>query len=240
MQSVSQPEKSENNALVHEPALSIQGLTYKVGLTTLLKEISFDLDTGSVLSLLGPNGAGKSTLLKCIAGLLPYRGQIKIFGVSPHTHKPAIGYLAHETLLYPKLTAVENLEFYASLYEARIDAREVLTRYGLGDAANQMVETFSRGMKQRLSLARVLISNPKLILMDEPFTSLDDQAREFLLEQIQALKSTAALILATHELNQSMDVCDRVAILKSGKLVFSGQRSEIRQSISDFFREKTA
>jgi ABC-type multidrug transport system ATPase subunit len=209
---------------------------------SLLKEIRFELDRGSILALLGPNGAGKSTLLKCIAGLQPHLGSKEILGqqlARNYPLKSRIGYLAHETFLYPKLTAAENLLFYGNLYGLQVDPTTVLREYGIESAAHQFVETFSRGMKQRLALARTLMPRPDLLLLDEPFTGLDDQAQTFLSERIARLHGKVTIILTTHELDRAYRLCDHLLILKNGRQAFFGHKDQVTTDIHEFYRTVT-
>ena len=226
-----------------EPALRIQDLQYKIGLATILRKLHFQLMPGEVLSLLGPNGAGKSTLLKCLAGLLPYTGTREIFGIGNRKDRrirQRLGYLGHETFLYSKLSARENLLFYARLYGLKINTDSVLQEYHLTFAGEQLVETFSRGMKQRLALARALLNSPQLLLMDEPFTGLDQEASELLESRIAELRGHVAVIMATHELDRAQTASDRFLILKNGKQLFFGTKAEIGDSLSAFYRTTTA
>lgn len=221
-----------------ESALSVDGLQYKIRLTSILKDIRFDLLAGQVLVLLGPNGAGKSTLLKCLAGILPHGGEKRIFQSDLKRNYPLrqkLGYLGHETFLYTKLSARENLKFYSALYGIQADIDSILQEYELTAASEQLVETFSRGMKQRLTLARALLATPELLLLDEPFTGLDQQANRFLEARILALKGKTAFVIATHDLQQAYDIGDRFLILKRGRQVFSGMKTEIRGSIQEFY-----
>lgn len=239
-----QPTVQEKTRTKSNPdiALQVADLQYKIGLQSILKGITFRLERGEILALLGPNGAGKTTLLKCIAGILPSLGSREIFGQNPaknYALRKKIGYLGHETFLYSKLSARENLEFYSSLYQVRIDPDRVLKEYELLPSANQMVETFSRGMKQRLSLARTLLSFPELLLLDEPFTGLDQQASLWLHNKLTEMKQNAAIVIASHELKRTGDFSDQVLILKSGRQIFYGNKSELDTDIDEFYRIKT-
>jgi heme exporter protein A len=222
-------------------ALSVADLQYKIGLHPILKGIALELQKGEVLALLGPNGAGKSTLLKCLAGILPHLGIRQIFGKNPNKDyilRRRISYLGHETFLYSKLTARENLEFYASLYQVSANPESILAEFQLLYAGNQMVETFSRGMKQRLALARTLLSSPELLLLDEPFTGLDQQASFWLEKKIIELRQSAAIIIATHEMTRTAGIPDRFLILKGGRQIFWGSKDEFDTNIDDFYRAK--
>ena len=227
---------------IPDPALAVHDLTFKTGYTTILRKIQFELPQGETLLLIGPNGAGKSTLLKCLAGILPHAGEKKIFGRKPkkdYELRKRMGYLGHETFLYMKFSARENLHFYSNLYGVQPDIDKVLAGYDLLNFSEQMVETYSRGMKQKLALARCLLHQPDLVLLDEPFTGLDQQASEILRRTVREMKGRQTIVLTMHELEQGFELCDRVLLLKGGRQAFYGRKEEISGSIRDFYDEKT-
>jgi heme exporter protein A len=210
--------------------IEIHHLTKRFGAHTALRDVTFTLGEGERVALLGPNGAGKSTLLALIATLSrPSSGDIKIRGTSLssswHAIRRYIGLVSHQSLLYPDLTATENLRFYANLYsltntEARI--REVLAWVGLLPRANDRVRGYSRGMTQRLAIARALIHDPQILLLDEPFSGLDEAAAERLqnlLARIHGEEPARSTLLTTHDLTRGLDFASRVLILKRGKVV---------------------
>ena len=243
MQAALNKDSGKLSASGPEPALRIEDLQYRIGLATILKKLHFELKPGEVLCLLGPNGAGKSTLLKCLAGLLPYTGTRDVFGITNRKDqriRQSLGYLGHETFLYSKLSAKENLLFYSKLHGVSIDTDAVLREYHLTFAGEQLVETFSRGMKQRLALARALLNSPKLLLMDEPFTGLDQEAGELLDSRIRALRGSVTIVMATHELDRAQSIADCFLILKNGKQLFFGGGSEIGASLAEFYRTATS
>jgi len=223
-------------------ALQVHLPRYKIGLTTILKDIQFELKSGEVLAILGPNGAGKSTILKCIAGTIPIQGSCMIFGSGKRTPdvKRLIGYLGHETFLYEKLSAQENLEFFAGLYGANTSIEKLLKTFSLLDASHQLVESYSRGMKQRLALARAMLADPRLLLLDEPFTGLDMDASGLLKSNILEQKGKTAIVLTTHELHRAYEIADRFLILKNGRQIFWGSRNEIPERIEEFYRSLMA
>ncbi len=228
---------------VPELALRVENLQFKTGLISVLKNIKFDLTGGEAVALLGPNGSGKSTLLKCLAGLLPHTGKIEVFGTASRKdpfRKRKLGYLGHETFLYSKLSAKENLAFYSELYGIDKDLDAVLEEYRLPAASEQLVETFSRGMKQRLALARTLLPSPELLLLDEPFTGLDQQGSRWLEEKILEQKGTVTIVMATHELERASEIADKVIILKGGRQMFFGAIAEMDSGIHDFYRLRTS
>jgi heme exporter protein A len=181
------------------------GLSF--GSRPVLRELAMRVDSGQAVAIIGANGSGKSTLLKILAGLLaPTAGLALVFGEDCRRLAPAnrrrIGFLSHQSLLYPNLTAHENLEFYARLYglgRPRSVAAQVLEEAGLGQSAGQRLGTFSRGMEQRLALARTTLARPDLLLLDEPFAALDRDGAEFAARTIgAALRRGAAVVLTAH------------------------------------------
>ena len=225
-----------------EPALSVEDLNFKTGYISILRNIHFQLLPGEILLIIGPNGAGKSTLLKCLAGLFPHQGKTEIFGHSLKKNyelRRKVGYLGHESFLYMKFSARENLSFYADLYGVPVNIAATLSEYQLMEFGEQLVETFSRGMKQKLSLARALLHNPDLVFLDEPFTGLDQQATMMLSEKILQLRNKTTTVLTTHELEQGFELCDRILILKSGHQVFFGRKEEISGDIRQFYNKMT-
>jgi ABC-type multidrug transport system ATPase subunit len=206
--------------------------------------MTFRATRGTILGLLGPNGAGKSTLLAMLATLLrPSSGTIRYgtFGQSAGAALRArIGVLGHDLFLYPELTARENLAFFAGLYDiADSDgrARAALERAGLDTRADDPVASFSRGMRQRVALERALIHDPRLALLDEPFTGLDDASTGALLGRLRTLRESGAIvILATHDLDLAEGLLDHALFLREGRIVESvvtpgGLRSTYRSVI---------
>ncbi len=192
-----------------------------------VSHVTLEARSGDIIGLLGPNGAGKSTIIGMLAtlvaptsGTVTYGGQpARVLGAALRS---SIGLLAHELYLYPELTARQNLEFFASLYglDVRRVVSEALESAGLADRADDEVLGFSRGMRQRLALERALLHRPRLVLMDEPFTGLDDAATATVRARLQALTGQGAIIvLATHDLDLADGLVTRVAIVRGGKLV---------------------
>jgi heme exporter protein A len=210
--------------------IEIRQLTKRFGAHTALRNVSFAIGEGERIALLGPNGAGKSTLLALLATLSrPTSGEITIRGTtlssSWHTIRRYIGLVSHQSLLYPDLTALENLRFYANLYELpTADERihEVLTWVDLLPRARDRVRGYSRGMTQRLAIARALLHDPQILLLDEPFSGLDEVAAErlqSLLVRIHAEEPARSTLLTTHDLTRGLDFAKRVLIIKRGKMV---------------------
>jgi heme exporter protein A len=210
----------------------------RFGAQQALRGVSFDIHPGDFIALLGPNGAGKTTLLRILALLAaPTRGEIGFRSPSrARVHgsmramaqdpemKALVGYVGHATLLYDELTAAENLEFFAKLYgatdaEAPTQARAALDDCGLGTRAGGLVRTFSRGMRQRLAIAKALLHGPRIVLLDEPAAGLDAQGLAWFGARLAQLKASGAtVVMSTHARNESLDLATRVIALKAGAL----------------------
>ncbi|MEA4811826.1 MAG: heme ABC exporter ATP-binding protein CcmA [Anaerolineaceae bacterium] len=207
-------------------------ITKTYGTHRVLSGLNLSLNAGQLTCLLGQNGAGKTTLLRILAGLQkPNQGQVLLDGhtaAESEAFRRQIGAVMHQTYLYEYLSALENLRFYAQLYEVPAETpflKEALARVGLGKVRQTPVRTFSRGMKQRLTLARALIANPKLLLFDEPYTGLDLSGCQLLNELLLEEKARGRIILATtHEFAFIRQIADRFVILSEGRIVddFSG------------------
>jgi heme exporter protein A len=200
-----------------------------------VSRISFVASSGAIVGLLGPNGAGKSTLLGLLATLLrPSTGTIRygthIASDSPSALRACIGVLGHDLFLYPELTAVENLAFFAALYGSTgpdVAARAALERAGLADRATDPVSSFSRGMRQRVALERALIHRPRLVLLDEPFTGLDEASASALIARLRGLRESGAIVvLATHDLELAEGLLDEAVFLRDGRMVEAVSRPE--------------
>ena len=190
--------------------ISARGLGRSFGTKRVLRDLDLDVAARDLLVVTGPNGSGKSTLLALCAGLLvPTAGELEV-----EVDRSRIGYLAHEPLVYHELTALENLDLYGRLYrvpERRERIGMLLERYGLWEARRERVATFSRGMQQRLALCRALLHEPELVLLDEPYSGLDEEGAALLDAELAALAGTRTLLLATHD-------PERVAPITSGRL----------------------
>jgi heme ABC exporter ATP-binding subunit CcmA len=183
--------------------------------------------------LLGRNGAGKTTLLRILAGLSPYQqGEVNLFGQAPRGGgaRRTSGFLGHGIGVYEDLTATENLVFFARVHGIANVSRSVsrwLQRVGLDRVAKMPVRQFSRGMRQRLALARTFQHDPQVLLLDEPFTSLDDRAIAMLSELLaEARGRGATIVLSTHQLREALAIASDVALIENGKLRYSGPRTE--------------
>ncbi len=212
-------------------ALWTRDLSKHFGAQTALRGVSLAVPAGSFLVLLGPNGAGKTTLLRIIAGLThPSGGEVRVLGEPPASRgaraRGSIGLVTHRPQLYADLSAEENLRFFGALYglgdlEARVSG--VLQRVELASRRADPVRSYSQGMTQRLSIARALLHDPEVILLDEPTTGLDDRAIGILTDLLSSLHDgTRTLLMTTHRTEVGLGVADRVAALASGRIVFEG------------------
>lgn len=203
-------------------------LEKRIGDKEVLRDISLELGPYSALAVLGPNGAGKTTLLRVLAGVwAPSRGQLWRFDQPVSTDgrtDPRVGYLGHQSFLYPSLTALENLTFYARLWglnRPHERARDMLMRVGLTWSQSDPVRTFSRGMVQRAAIARALLPEPSLLLLDEPYTGLDLEAQVFLDRALMAFRQDGgSIVLITHNVAEALRISDAVTIMLGGKLVW--------------------
>ncbi|OKY77204.1 MAG: ABC-type multidrug transport system, ATPase component CcmA [Candidatus Methanohalarchaeum thermophilum] len=202
------------------------------GITKALKEININID--NFLSLVGPNGAGKTTLIKILSTTMkPTSGTAEINGVDikkePIKVREQIGVVSHQTYLYRDLTAKENLKFYARMYdipkpEKRI--KKLVTDHNLEKRLNDRVSEYSRGMKQKLSIIRALLHEPKVLLLDEPYTGLDQHANERLKNTLANFKDKT-IIQTTHDLNRALEIGKQIAILSNGKIVYKTQKNDL-------------
>ena len=209
------------------PAVWTRGLTRSFGHQRALKGIDLSVARGEFLVLFGPNGAGKTTLLRILAGLSkPTAGRVVLDGVDlaaePGDVRRKIGVISHQTFVYDDLTAEENLKFFGRMYDvARLDERiaEVLSQVGLSQRARDRARTFSRGLQQRLSIARAVLHNPPILLLDEPDTGLDERAAEMLHAVVRGLEGQQrTVLLTTHNFERGLAMATRVCLLVEGRL----------------------
>lgn len=219
--------------------IEIHNLTKAYGYLPVLKKLTLNVKRGQFVGVLGHNGSGKSTLLKLICGLnKPTAGVIRVGGWSMPKEAEAvraqIGMVSHKSLLYENLTARENLRFFAQLYNVSDDAMidESLNRVGLRKRAQSLVRTFSRGMQQRLSIARALLHNPQVLLFDEPYTGLDQDAGDVLDTLLRdAHREGRTILMATHQLERAAQLCDRIVIVHGGTIAYDDVPPEPRALI---------
>ena len=213
------------------PPIRAERLARGFGGVRVLTGVDLTVAAGEVVVLLGPNGAGKTTLLRILALLLaPTGGRLVLFGTdakrAPAALRRRIGYAGHEISCYPDLSGAENLAFYAQLFGVAEPAARIarlLAWAGLDGAGRRPVRTYSRGMSQRLALARALLHEPDLLLLDEPFSGLDPDAVERLQQQLLELRAAGhSIVLATHDVDRAAPVASRIAILHRGRIAWAG------------------
>jgi ABC-2 type transport system ATP-binding protein len=224
-------------------AIHAEGLTRAFGTIRAVESISFDVREGEVFGVLGPNGAGKTTLIRLLNGVLtPTRGTAQVFGKDIRTDGSAVramtGVLTESPSHYERLSARQNLRFYATMYgvpEVEVSPRvdRTLRLFGLESRSDDLVGGFSKGMKQRLALARALIHEPKVLFLDEPTAGLDPEASRQVNELITDLSSAGGrtVFLSTHNLPEAQQLCDRVAMLNQGRLLATGSVNELSERL---------
>lgn len=202
-----------------------------------LKRITFSVKENERVALLGPNGSGKTTTVRIISGQIrPTAGEVVVFGKRKIDDevKKKLGVVSHNTFLYEDLTAFENMKFFAGLYgvdESRI--RELLEEFDLWKRRHDLVRNYSRGMKQRLSIARALLNKPELLILDEPTTGLDVEGRTRFFEMLSSY--TSAMIFTTHNLQEAEIVCERTVLIRDGRVVYDGKS----ENLEEIYREVT-
>jgi heme exporter protein A len=208
--------------------LTLRDVSRHFGRRRALSHVSLTCVAGEIVGVLGPNGAGKSTLLALLSTLLtPSSGEIRYGTGTAREAGPAlrtqIGVLGHDLFLYPELTARENLMFFASLYglpHAHEMVAAALAEASLAERADEVVAGYSRGMRQRLALERALLHAPRLLLLDEPFTGLDDTSGQALVGRLTGLKERGHIVIAaTHDLDLAEDLLDRIVVLRDGRVL---------------------
>jgi len=216
--------------------LEARGLVREYGPVTAVNELDLRLEPGDFLTIFGPNGAGKTSLLGMLGGAMrPTRGDVLLAGhrisFSDNDWRSQVGILSHRGFLYARLTAEENLRFYGKLFGLDdLDERiaERLGRVGLGDRARFQVRQLSHGMRQRLSLARALLHDPDVVLLDEPYTGLDPSAAAVLRGVLEELRDgRRTVVMVTHNLREGLEMATRVAIQVAGRLAWEGVAAEI-------------
>ena len=212
-----------------ENAIEVRHLRKAFGTLKAVDGVDFELKQGEFLTVFGPNGAGKTTLIKILAGLTqPSSGTAKVAGFDVAEGHPEmrkeIGIISHATALYADLTPLENLIFFARMHglkQPEDRALKVIEEVGLSPRRNDRVRTFSRGMLQRLSIARAVLHDPAILFLDEPFTGLDLHATNVLKEHLQRLHDRhRTILMTTHDISCGLEMCDKVALQVQGKFAF--------------------
>ncbi len=223
--------------------IEVSGLRRAFGAVQAVRDLSFELQQGEVFGVLGPNGAGKTTTVRLLNGVLkPDAGRVRVLGLDPALHGKAVrrqsGVLTETPSLYERLSARENLRFTGTMYglteaelQTRVEAQ--LEFFGLRQRADDKVGGFSKGMKQRLALARALLHEPKVIFLDEPTTGLDPEAAHQVTQLIAQLSHQAGrtVFLCTHNLDEAQRLCDRVAVLRQGSVLALGTLAELSRTL---------
>ena len=207
------------------PAVALRDVSHVYAGVPVLRHLAANLERGRCYLLLGANGAGKSTLLRIMAGLLrPSFGKVTLWDATPDDARERIGYMSHAPMLYGELTALENLRYFADLYAPRacLGAAEALRAVELDPELRQPVRAYSQGMRQRVSLARVLLSRPELLLLDEPFSNMDAASAHAMLRLLAAERDRGAtVVLTTHQRELAAPLADTVLLLESGELEYA-------------------
>jgi ABC-2 type transport system ATP-binding protein len=231
-----------NDLIKHEPVIAARGLVKRYGAATAVDRIDFAINKGEVFGLLGPNGAGKTTTILMMLGLTDITsGTVRVLGHDPAREplkvKRRVGYLPDSVGFYDHMTAAENLAYTAKLMglSSAERARRIaaaLARVRLLDVANKRVATFSRGMRQRLGLAEILVKEAEIAILDEPTSGLDPQSTAEFLALIGELKSEGVtVLLSSHLLDQVQRVCNRVALFQAGRIVLIGAVADLARQV---------
>ncbi len=221
--------------------IEINSLTKGFGKITALNELNLNVKKGELLGIIGPNGAGKTTAIRIISCILhPDQGQVRVGGYdvlkNPLEIKSMIGYLPEEPNLYERFKAYDLLKYFGELYgvpKDRLDSRieELLELVGMSNRAQDRINTFSKGLRQRIGIARALVHDPKIIIFDEPTMGLDPATAITIREFIGGLKGKKTIILCTHYMDEADSLCDRVAILNQGQILDMGTPEELKSRI---------
>lgn len=221
--------------------IETEGLTKQFGDLVAVSQVSLKVEAGEVLALLGPNGAGKTTTIRMLASILvPTRGWARIAGydtrLEPATVRRHIGILTEHHGLYTRMRADEYLAFFAQVYQlppqrARQRIDQLLERFGLAEAVDLRLGQFSKGMRQKLAMARALLHEPSVLLLDEPTSAMDPESARLVRQSINGLRSSnRALVICTHNLHEAEALADRIAIIRRGSIVAQGTPAELRAS----------
>ena len=222
-----------------EPLIEMRHLVKRYGDKLAVDDVSLAVDAGEIFGFLGPNGAGKTTTIKVAIGLLqPSAGEVRVAGwdiqKEPLRAKAASGYVPDEPTLYPKLSGRELLRFVGDLYgvdSAQVDRRieELLRLFDLASAADDTIDSYSHGMRQKMSLAAALVHDPKVLVLDEPTVGLDPKSARLIKDILRQLADRgAAVFLSTHILEIAEHMCDRIGIINQGRLIAAGTMAELR------------
>jgi len=230
--------------------IEVRKLVKRFGLKTVLRGLDFEVQPGEFVALLGPNGAGKTTFLRILASLSrPSLGKVSIAGYSLPAQsaevRRTLGVVSHQPLLYADLTAEENLQFYGRMYNIdNMNGRitEVLEMVGLENRRRDLVRTFSRGMQQRLAIGRAVLHNPEVMLFDEPYTGLDQDASSMLDDVLRTVAARGrTVVMTSHDLARAEDLCTRFDVLSRGVIAASKDHADLGNSnLLTFYKQVLA
>jgi ABC-type multidrug transport system ATPase subunit len=216
---VTNPPRAPTDA----PLIVVKGLIKQFGRFAALRGVSAEFDAGKFHVILGDNGAGKTTLMRALAGLAhPTRGTVSILGKTPHEACRDIGYMAHPSLLYDEMSGLENLRYFARLYDIAGNSRceQVIRSVGLDPGLLRPVGTYSQGMRQRMSLARAILHDPKILLLDEPFSSVDVPSAREMVGLLKGMRDASKTIfVVTHQAPLVEGVADEFVWMQAGQIV---------------------
>ncbi|WP_062052422.1 ABC transporter ATP-binding protein [Bacillus sp. JCM 19034] len=224
---------------MHKSAIEVKDIKKSLQDRDILKGISFEVEQGDIFGFIGPNGAGKTTTIRILLGLYKYdSGSATIMGrdVADDEARKKVGFVIDGDGLYDNMTAIANLEYYQMIYEKSVDKKKigkVLELVGLADRARDKAQTFSKGMRQRLALARALVHDPEVLILDEPTSGIDPTAqldiRKILLDIVQNEKKT--VFFSSHNMDEVQKICNRIALLDKGEIKLYGHLEELRKQM---------
>jgi heme exporter protein A len=230
--------------------IEVKKLVKRFGMKTVLRGVDFRVERGEFVALLGPNGAGKTTFLRILSSLArPSLGEVTVAGYQLPNHaaqvRARLGVVSHMPLLYGDLTAEENLEFYARMYgivDFKLRITEVLEMVGLESRRRDLIRTFSRGMAQRLAIGRAVLHDPEVMLFDEPYTGLDQDASSMLDEVLQSVAAQGrTVVMTSHDLARAEDLATRFDILTRGVIAASATRASLgSNNLLTFYKQALA
>ncbi len=229
---------------MNDTVINIKSVSKAFDTRDVLKDINIEVNTAQTVLVCGINGAGKSTLLRIIAGLLqPDKGSIELSGCNirkdPEKAKSKFGMISHKSMVYPELTVLENLSFFSILYgvkDSDTHITELLKNVGLFSCKYDKAGILSRGLLQRLAIARALVHQPTLLLADEPFTGLDKEASHYLITLLNEFKNNrGTIVMTTHDIDIGLQCCNRVLVLNNSNLIFDAMTSDI--NTEDFSKD---
>ena len=224
--------------------IELKGLTKRYGNLMAVDNLDLLIPKGEIFGFIGPNGAGKTTTINMIGGILaPTSGTVMICGINmesdPEKAKRKIGFIPERPYLYEKLTGMEFLKFIADLYGVGEDvflikSQEKLEMFFLSDWSNDLIESYSHGMKQRLVMAAALVHDPEVIIVDEPMVGLDPLAIKMVKNLLRNLaKQGVTIFISTHTLKVAEDICDRIGVIQKGSLIASGTPEDLKRQVNE-------